>query len=163
MFLETQAGDFLNAYEILMESNEALIARLAEASGTPVATKAFGARPAMGVEIVCLAFSVELHIKALHYAITSETPRGHNILTLFKGLPEWARRDVFHHRSIAQYGWTVAEFEVRLKAISDGFEKWRYAYESTTLRYDSYFALALIEATKAVAASKRQHLTGEKS
>jgi hypothetical protein len=55
---------------------------------------------------------------------------------------------------IAQYGWTFSEFEDRLQAISDGFEKWRYVYESTSLRYDSYFALVLIEATKAVSASK---------
>lgn len=163
MYLNIHAGDFLNAFEILKESNEALSARLTGASATASTTKAFGAHPSMGVEIVCLAFSVELHIKALHYTLTGKPPRGHNILTLFKGLPESAQGDTFRHLSIAQYGWTFSEFESRLQAISGGFEKWRYAYESTTLRYEISFALALIEATKAVATSTRQHSTPEES
>ena len=155
MFLNTHAEDFLNAFEILKESNKALIQKLSGVSDSPAAAKAFGARPAMGVEIVCLAFSVELHIKDLHYAISGELPRGHNILNLFKGLPEWAQRGIFNHRSIAQYGWGTTEFEDQLRNISDGFERWRYAYESTSLRYNSYFALVLIEATRSVTASTR--------
>ncbi len=156
MFLKTQAEDFLNAYEILNESNEALIDQQSGASESPVTEKVFGALPTMGVEVVCLAFSVELHIKALHYAILGKTPRGHNILKLFKRLPEWAQQEIFHHRSIAKYGWTRAEFEDQLRDISDGFSKWRYAYESTSLRYNSYFALVLIEASRSVAASKHK-------
>ncbi|HSD97097.1 MAG TPA: hypothetical protein VLB06_08140 [Sulfuricaulis sp.] len=83
MFLQATAEHFLNAFEVLKESNEALIDRLANSPGNPSAAKAFGARPTMGVDIVCLAFSVELYVKDLHYAITHEAPRGHHILTLF--------------------------------------------------------------------------------
>ena len=163
MYLDTHAGDFLNAFEIIKESNEALIARQTGTSAAASTKGAFGVRPAMGIEIVCLAFSVELHIKALHYALSGKPPRGHNIFTLFRRLPEWVQRATFHHQSIAQYGWSVSKFEDRVRAISDGFEKWRYAFESTSLRYDIYFALALIEATKAVATSTRRCLIGEES
>ena len=155
MFLKTHADDFLNAFKILKESNEALIHSLSDGSGSAVTPRAFGTRPAMGVEIVCLAFSVELHIKDVHYAISGEPPRGHNILNLFKELPEWAQREIFHHPSIAQYRWGSTEFEEQLRRISDGFERWRYAYESASLRYESYFALVLIEATRSVTASTR--------
>ena len=43
-----------------------------------------------------------------------------------------------------------------VKAISDSFEKWRYSYESTTLKYDIWFALALIESVKSVADTIRR-------
>jgi len=39
----------------------------------------------------------------------------------------------------------------QIKTISDGFEKWRYSYESKSLRYSTWFAIALIESVKAVA------------
>ena len=155
MFLNMHAQDFLNAFEILKESDEALIDRQSGGSFNLSAVKAFGTRPAMSVAIVCLAFSVELHLKDLHYAISGNAPHGHNILDLFNSLPEWAQGEIIRHPSIAQYGWGDPEFEAELKAISDGFEKWRYAYESNSLRYNSYFALVLIEATRFVADSKR--------
>jgi hypothetical protein len=84
-----KAEDFFNAYLVLKENNEALIERLSDSPGKLIiGTKELSTRPTMGVEIVCLAFSVELHIKDLHYAIKSEPPRSHNILELFEKLPE---------------------------------------------------------------------------
>ena len=54
-----KAEDFFNAYLVLKENNEVLIEKLANSSGkTPEGTKILGTRPAMGVDIVCLAFSV---------------------------------------------------------------------------------------------------------
>ena len=53
----------------------------------------------------------------------------------------------YYSRSYTLYD----RFIDQIKKISDGFEKWRYSYESTTLQYDSFFSLALIEAFKAVA------------
>ena len=61
MFLNMHAQDFLNAFEILKESDEALIDRQSGGSFNLSAVKAFGRRPAMSVAIVCLAFSVELN------------------------------------------------------------------------------------------------------
>lgn len=155
-FLSTYAQDFLNAYEILRESNDALIVRQGGGEGKLSSGMAFGTRPAMGIDVVCLAFSVELHLKDLHYAVSGKTPRGHNIARLFRTLPETIKEEVVSHHSIAQYGWNDAEIEKELQDISQGFEKWRYAYESTSLRYNSYFALVLIEATRFVASLRRR-------
>lgn len=159
MFLQEQAEHFFNAFEVIKESNETLIDRLSNSSGNPPAAKVFGARPAMGVEIVCLAFSVELYIKDLHYAITREAPRGHNTVKLFEKLPDRTQQEIFTYRSIAEYGWNFSEFKEQILAISDGFEKWRYSHEVTTVRYNSYFALVFIEAIKSAAASVRSRST----
>ena len=148
MFIQEQAEHFFNAFEVLKESNELLIDNLANSSKTPPAGKKFGLCPTMGVEIVCLAFSVELYMKGLHYTITNDAPRGHNILSLFRKLPEQIQQEVFSFRSISEYGWSFPEFEKQIEAISNSFEKWRYSYEVTTVRYNSYFALVFIEAIK---------------
>jgi hypothetical protein len=102
----------------------------------------------MGVDVVCLAFSVELYLKSLHYAITQKSPKGHKILALFKKLPDVFQQKIFQHPSIAQYGWSFTEFEKEIELVSDGFEKWRYSHENTMVRYNSYFALVFIEALK---------------
>ena len=151
MFLQEQAEDFFNAYEVLKESNETLIARLSNSVDKRPDAKMFGTRAAMGVDVVCLAFSVELYIKNLHYVITSEAPRGHNILALFEDLPEATQQEIFIHHSIAKYGWNLSEFKEEIRAISDGFEKWRYSYEVPTVRYNSYFALVFVEAVRTAA------------
>jgi HEPN domain-containing protein len=155
-YLSTYAQDFLNSYQILKESNDALVNRLADGEGNERATSAFGTLPAMGIEIVCLAFSVELHLKELHRVVSNEILKGHDIRKLFSALPADVRKDIASHRAIAQYGWDSAQFDLELKAISDGFEKWRYAYESTTLKYNSYFAESLIRASQFVS-STRDH------
>ena len=154
MLLEQQAGDFFNAYEVLMESNQALIDKHSNSTDTPSLEKAFGTRPTMSVAIVCLAFSVELYIKYLHYKITKESPRGHDILKLFLNLPESVQQRIFTYHSIAKYGWNFSQFKNEIQAISDGFKKWRYSHEYTSLQYNNYFALVFIEAIKSVAASK---------
>jgi HEPN domain-containing protein len=71
----------------------------------------------------CLAFSVELYIKYLHYTITREATRGNNILELFKKLPERSQQEIFNYPSIVKYGWSFSEFKGQIQTISDGFEK----------------------------------------
>ena len=156
MFLQANAEHFLNAFQVLRESNDALINKLDNSPVESSKVKTFGALPTMGVDFVCLAFSVELYIKDLHYAITQKAPRGHNILGLFRKLSERNQQQIFEHPSISYYGWNFTKFEKEIAAISDGFEKWRYSHESTALRYNSYFALVFIEALKLVAASERR-------
>lgn len=153
-YLAIHAQDFLNAYKILRESNNALIVQKTGEAEKGCAEKAYGTRPAMGIEVVCLAFSVELHLKELNRVVSGKTPRGHNIAKLFRALPASVQKEVVSHHSIAQYRWSDAQMERELLAISDGFEKWRYAYENTTLRYNSYFAEVLIEASRFVASTR---------
>jgi HEPN domain-containing protein len=115
--------------------------------------------PTMGVEIVCLSFSVELYIKDVHYAVNGKAPRDHDILKLFEELPEQMQRDIFAHHAITEYGWSFVEFKREIEAISDGFQKWRYSHEVTSLRYNTYFALVFVEALKSAAGGVRKHLT----
>jgi hypothetical protein len=152
--LATHAQDFLNAYKILRESNNTLIEQTNGGAGKGCVETAYGTLPTMGIDIVCLSFSVELHLKELHRVVSGKVPRGHNIATLFRDLPVAVQKDIVSHHSIVQYGWSDAEVDRELVAISDGFEKWRYAYESTALGYNNYFAKVLIEASRFVA-SKR--------
>jgi len=155
MYLNMHAQDFLNAFEVLRESNEAFMDRQSGDPSSFSTERVFGTHPTMAVAVVCLAFSVELHLKDLHQTISGEVPQGHKILDLFTRLPDGAQEEIIRHPSIAQYGWDDSEFETELRKISEGFVKWRYAYESTTLRYNIYFAKVLIEATSFVASSKR--------
>ena len=152
-----QAEYFFNAYQVLRENDEAMIKNLESSPGKPlIGTKMLGTRPTVGIYIVCLAFSVELYIKDVHYALESKAPRGHDILRLFEKLSEQIQQEIFAHHSISKYGWSFDEFKQEIKAISDGFEKWRYSYEITTLRYNIYFALVFIEAIISVADAVRK-------
>ena len=177
MTIQMTATDFFNAYLVLQENNEALIERQANSSAMLLeGTKMPGTLSTMGVEIVCLAFSVELYIKDLHCAIEGKAPRGHNILKLFEKLPEQIQQDIFAYDSISQNPYFTrgdlfstkrfnADYSAydgfidQVKAISDGFEKWRYSYESTSLRYDTSFAIALIESIKSAASQVRKKST----
>lgn len=166
MSIQMQADDFFNAYSVLKDNNEALMERLKKNQGKHrTGSNELGTRSAMGVDIVCLAFSVELYIKDLHSAVNGKAPRGHNILKLFEKLPENIQQEIFSYDSINQNPFNTRSdifstnrftnfysaydgFIDQIKSISDGFEKWRYSYESATLNYNISFALALIEAIK---------------
>ncbi|WP_276366179.1 hypothetical protein [Chryseolinea sp. H1M3-3] len=153
--IRIQADDFFKAYHALEKNSNS------------------DTMAVMGPGIVCLSFSVELYLKDLHFALTGKAPRGHDVYKLFETLPAETRQEIFTHKSISknpfmtrgnmfsiQYhsrAYSAYErFIDQMKTISDGFEKWRYSYESCTLKYDSYFAIALIEAIKSTADSIRQ-------
>lgn len=129
----------------------------------------------MGPAVVNLAFALELHIKYLHFLTNNKIPRGHNILKLFRQLPKQTKKDIFNHKSISENPFNIRgdllspqyyskkysqydRFLDQIKEISDGFEKWRYSYESASLKYDSSFALSLIEAVKSVSNQKNTKL-----
>ena len=150
-----QADDFLKAYQVLEKNYNAETLMI------------------MGPSIVCLAFAVELYLKDLHFALTGNTPRGHNIHELFEKLPQQIRQEIFATKAISEnpfmsrgnifspkyYSHSYSEYERfvdQMKEISNGFEKWRYSYECPTLQYESFFALALIEAFISISDKIRQ-------
>lgn len=169
-----QADDFFNAYLVLKDNNEALMERLQNNPGKSlIGTKEQGTRITGGVEIVCLSFALELYIKDLYYAISGEAIRGHKILDLFEELPEHIQKEIFSYEAISKNPFhtrgdifspkrfssaytTYDGFIDQIKAISDGFEKWRYSYENRSLKYDVSFALALIEAIKSATGKVRK-------
>ncbi len=155
--IRIQADDFFKAYQVLYKNrNTASLA-------------------IMGPGIVCLSFSVELYLKDLHVILKGKGPRVHDILKLFDQLPTQVKQEIFAHKAISLNPFTTRgdmfspqfysdnyslydRFRDQIKTISNGFEKWRYSYESNTLNYQTYFALAFIEAVKATADSKRKDL-----
>lgn len=171
--IRMQADDFFNAYRVLSESNEVAIDKLSKLAGKPlVSDKAFGSLPTMSPSVVCLAFSVELYIKDLYCALKIKAPRSHKILKLYQGLPEHIKQEVFSHDSISENPFvgqgsvfSIKKFNKsysaydgfieRIEEISNGFEKWRYSYESAALNYEEWFALAFIEAVKSAADNAR--------
>jgi HEPN domain-containing protein len=173
-----QADDFFNAYQILKESNLALINKLEKLAGKPLVSKtAFGSASAMGVNIVCLAFSIELYLKYLHFTLNGKVLRGHNILKLYEKLPDKIRQDIFNHEAISENPFHIRGdiFSIRkfdssytpyerfldqVKAISNAFVEWRYSYERASLDYDESLALALIKAIKSVADSIQSEKNG---
>ncbi|WP_158278665.1 HEPN domain-containing protein [Rhodohalobacter mucosus] len=148
MFIQQEAEHFYNSYLILKENRESLIQQKSISTNKVEKISNFGHYPTMGVEIVCLSFSVELYIKSLHYVVSQDVPRGHNILSLFRKLPNHIQEELFCNPSVEKYGWDFDEFEEMIYTISDSFEKWRYSYESTSLKYNSYFALVFVEAIR---------------
>jgi len=165
MDIRFQADDFFNAYQVLRTDGENKFKRRKPSGGVGGFEDGL---PVMCAGVVCLAFSVELYIKDLHFAVTGKTPYGHDILKLYEGLPEEVRQKVFSHETISQNPFATSGnifspkrftsaysaydgFIDQIKAISDGFEKWRYSYERTTLKYEEWFALVFIEAVKSVA------------
>lgn len=145
MFIQNQADMFFNAFEILQESDE-VFAQFANSPDTAPVGKKFGRFSTMQVEVVCLSLSVELYVKALHTAIFNDLAHGHNILELFRKLPENVQQTIFSFPSISKYGWNFSQFEEEIKAISNSFTQWRYSYEVNSLRFNTYFAKVFVEA-----------------
>ncbi len=152
-----QADDFFNAYQVLKKNYHSETLSI------------------MGPSIVCLAFALEIYIKDVYYALNIKVPRKHSILDLYTRLPKQYKREIFFHDSISQNPFALREpaiwprrfsgvladycgFLRQIRAVSKGFEDWRYPYEvkSASLQYNSWFAEALIVAVKSVADSVRE-------
>ena len=155
MFIQEEAEHFYNSYLILKENRELLIEHQSNSSNNLGNKSKFGRYPTMGVEVVCLSFSMELYIKCLHYVISKDLPRGHNILALFRKLPNQIQEELFNYPEVEKYGWDFDKFEQMICTISDSFEKWRYSYESKSLKYNTYFALVFVEAIRNSIDSRR--------
>ena len=162
--LKMRAEDFFNAYLVLRENNHNIINKLENSNSNTEPLY-----PTMSVDIVCLAFAVELYIKDVYHALGEKTPRKHDILELFQHLPENMRQEIFAHDSISQNPFATRGnifsvkkpasaydgFIQQIELISNGFTKWRYSYEFETFKYDTWFAEALIEAMISTANSLR--------
>lgn len=159
--VRVQADDFFKAYQVLKNSGPEL--------NSPT--------------VVNLAFSLELYIKDIYYALNMEDrfPRGrdgHDILELFRALPEGAQQEIRSYysiqkivsfRSLEMFPLYIPQdkkkqpitdtLEQQIYKISDAFQKWRYSHENGTLNYEESTALALIEAAKSAADNARRRLT----
>lgn len=125
------AQNFLNAGKVLRAHNNACV----ETKQVPVFI----------VDVVTLAFGIELLLKALLY-YTGQKAHGHKMNELFEFLPTKTQagikdayadhlvRTTGHNRDL--FGLT---FEDRLVQYADTFHKWRYQHEANPGTFDSRF------------------------
>jgi HEPN domain-containing protein len=96
--------------------------------------------------VVCLAFSVELALKAILLG-TGDSARGHALDTLFSKLPPEIQTEIIQLTGIA-----TSSFPEQLALAARAFVEWRYIYEQNGLHtVNTPFLLALREATAKVA------------
>jgi len=93
--------------------------------------------------VVCLAFSIELGIKAMLRS-SGKPPKSHNLVTLFKLLPQPIQDQV-----VAACGAPREAFDAALGAAANAFEEWRYVYEMENPSIDLAFMSALADAIRA--------------
>ena len=155
LLVKYQADDFFEAYLVLKKHNK---------FGSP--------------SVVNLAFAVELYIKDLHFALLGKMPRGHNILELYRELPEEIKQEIKNSPSIKKVisFYSGQKFplyipqdknkkpitdilEQQIYKISDGFVRWRYSHENPNLLYEEGTALAFVEAVKSTTNKVRKRAT----
>ncbi len=92
--------------------------------------------------VVCLAFSVELGIKAMLLAAGSP-PKIHNLAKLFGLLSQLVQDQV-----VAACGKPRVEFDMALDGVANAFEEWRYIYDVDKPSIDIAFLSSLADAIK---------------
>ncbi len=152
MAITSQASWFLNSYHILENhEKEQLAIRIKRAQDHNVKhpdkhAEEIGYRddPQTGlVSLVCLAFAVELYLKAVFEALGAKQ-KGHHIRKLFDRLPIDVQNELFNIQMKSVYGATLDDYKKWINIISNGFEEFRYSYEYKELEYHRGFALGMI-------------------
>jgi hypothetical protein len=95
--------------------------------------------------VVCLAFSIELGIKAMVLP-TAQPPKIHSLAKLFVLLPENIQDQV-----VAHCGRPREAFNASLDSAAKTFEEWRYVYDLDNPSIDLGFLSALADAIKLAA------------
>jgi hypothetical protein len=92
--------------------------------------------------VVCLAFSIELGIKAILLR-TGNPPRTHNLRDLFALLPGNVQDDI-----VRSCGRPPDAFQASLSSAANIFVEWRYVYDMEQPQVDLPFLNALADAVK---------------
>lgn len=115
------AHGFLNAYRILSRHNW-----LASSDLVPKEERKY----IVPADFVCLAFSVEVGLKALLMLCDGEKACGHELLELYNKLPLAHQKQVYSNVcSLTGSYSNEAIFEQFLEKNSKAFVTWRYSYE----------------------------------
>lgn len=157
MAISSQAEYFLNAYHVLVRNEQELqnlrqqrahAHNIKHPDKNPVQEIGYAIDQQTGVaDFVCLAFAVELYLKAV-FEVLGKKQRGHDIRKLFEKLPDNVQKQIFNIQMKNVYQATLDDYKERMRIISDGFEKFRYSYEHQSLTYHKGFALEMIKAMK---------------
>ena len=114
-----------------------------------------GKRNALIPGVVCLAFSVELGLKAVILA-AQPSATGHKLEALFGLLTPEDQASVIQHS-----GYERQRFELELEAVSNAFVEWRYIHEKPGLQSISVQFLLLIRSAIEVLAERNSQLHRE--
>jgi hypothetical protein len=79
--------------------------------------------------VVCYAFSLELYLKLLHVSASGKSTWGHELNTLYNGLPPTTKSDLLAEC----YG---IDLVGELTSAANAFKQWRYSHEHETLAVD---------------------------
>ena len=135
--LKYQAGSFLTAYiNLVILNNQSLSMK----PGSPIFTIPM---------IVNGAFAAELSLKAILSSCGITYEKSHNLLYLFMILPEdFALEIVNRSITAAPIFKNLDEWQKQLILISDGFEHWRYSYDTgVPIVVNFNFLQAFVQAT----------------
>lgn len=101
--------------------------------------------------IVCLAFAIEVGLKAIAFASNSPAS-GHRLDKLFEALPEADRKKVLFHSGVEE-----SSFAQNLELVANAFVEWRYIYEQRgVMTISEQFLQMLWFAVETVAAEKAE-------
>nr|WP_316643383.1 hypothetical protein [uncultured Roseateles sp.] len=118
-------------------------------NGLPAAD---GKQNALIPGVVCLAFSIELGLKAIILATQPSVP-GHKLDVLFGLLTPEDRDTVIRHT-----GYEQSRFEKELAAVSSAFVEWRYIHEKPGSHSTSMQFLILFRRAIEVVAERNEQL-----
>lgn len=164
MAISSQAEYFLNAFYILKRNASALEAIQTQRAQEHNAKNPNANVQAIGnsgdlqtgvVDFVCLAFAVELYLKAV-FEILGSKKRGHKIHELFNKLPSDIQNTIFRIHMQNVHGATLDSYKKQMRIIRNGFEEFRYSYEYKELSYHTGFALKMIDAMRQVISETRK-------
>ena len=103
----------------------------------------------MGPDVVCIAFSVELYLKARILADTQERIKGHEIVVLFEKLSLARQRELIDGTAALNLAIDPSQFHAQLMNLNNAFIEWRYSFEFTSLSFPTTFAHCLARAIRA--------------
>ena len=92
--------------------------------------------------VVCLAFSIELGIKAMLLP-AGKPPKTHNLTTLFRLLPPAIQSQI-----VSACGMPRDAFDSVLDGVAKVFEEWRYVYDMEQPQVDLAFLTTLADAVR---------------
>lgn len=149
----SNAQDFSRASQILRKHNQHCVGS--------------GEQPVFTVDIVNLAFAIELFLKALLCGVGKKV-RGHKMNELFACLPEEKQMEIkeaFNNHLVKTKGHSQdlfrLKFEDRLEQYANTYDYWRYFHEKKCGTFDSRFCEDLSLVLNEMATTEAQSLWGK--
>jgi hypothetical protein len=146
------ARDFYIAYRVLSESNDRVLATIVSDNPFSVSPrmmerlKSGELKQVYNAQIVCLAFALELYLKAVLVHSVGNVPRTHNLSCLFQKVPTDIRAKIIEELQTRMPEISEKVFDSNVQAIAEAFDEWRYVFENGQAAFMPAFGMNLAEA-----------------